>query len=191
METDYLPETILEFFKALADGNRLKIVGLLAQQPHTVEQLAALLGLGVSTTSHHLARLAKAGLVSARVDGHYYIYSLQIDHLHEMAQSLLKRETLPKLSNNIDLEAYDRKVLDTFLEPGGRIRAFPAQLKKHQVILKYVAGAFQREKRYSEKEVNEILATFHADTAQLRRDLIDFHFMAREAGGGAYWRLDD
>lgn len=29
--------TLVAFFKALADPNRLKIVGLLAQQPYTVE----------------------------------------------------------------------------------------------------------------------------------------------------------
>ena len=191
MDSDYLSESVLEFFKALADANRLKIIGLLAQQPHTVEQLAALLGLGISTTSHHLSRLSRVGLVSARVDGHYYIYSLQIDVLHEMAQTLLKKENLPKLTDNIDLEAYDRKVLDTFLDADGRIIAFPAQLKKHQIVLKYVANAFQLERRYSEKEVNAILEKFHEDTAQLRRDLIDFRLMAREGGGGAYWRLEE
>ena len=35
-------DQLLVFFKALADANRLKIVGLLAQQPYTVEQLAAI-----------------------------------------------------------------------------------------------------------------------------------------------------
>jgi hypothetical protein len=38
-------EELLAFFKALADATRLKIVGLLAQEPRTVEQLAALLSL--------------------------------------------------------------------------------------------------------------------------------------------------
>jgi Predicted transcriptional regulator len=59
---------LLAFFKALSDENRLKIVGLLAQRPYTVEKLADALGLSVSTTSHHLARLANAGLVTVRVD---------------------------------------------------------------------------------------------------------------------------
>jgi hypothetical protein len=56
----------LAFFKALADANRLKIVGSLAQGPRTVEQLAALLNLQSSTVSHRLARLSKAGLVNAQ-----------------------------------------------------------------------------------------------------------------------------
>lgn len=68
-EQEQLAE-LLVFFKALADESRLKIIGLLAQQPYSVEKLAEALGLGVSTTSHHLACLTKAGLVSVRVDGH-------------------------------------------------------------------------------------------------------------------------
>jgi hypothetical protein len=52
-----------------------------------------------------------------------------------------------------------------------------------------VVKAFEPGVRYTEKEVNEILMRFNEDTAQLRRDLVDFHFMAREGGGGAYWKL--
>ena len=36
---------LLEFFKALADANRLKIIGLLAQDEYPVEQIAEMLGL--------------------------------------------------------------------------------------------------------------------------------------------------
>ena len=61
-------EQLLTFFKAMADANRLKIVGLLAGQPYTVEQLAALLELRPSTISHHLMILSEAGLVSARAE---------------------------------------------------------------------------------------------------------------------------
>ncbi len=49
MDTSTLTEELLTFFKALADAQRLKIVGLLAQEAHTVEQLAALLGISPST----------------------------------------------------------------------------------------------------------------------------------------------
>jgi DNA-binding transcriptional ArsR family regulator len=40
----------------------LKIIGLLAQQPYSVEELAALLDLKASTVSHHLSKLAKGRL---------------------------------------------------------------------------------------------------------------------------------
>jgi DNA-binding transcriptional ArsR family regulator len=62
-------EELVAFFKALADANRLKIVGLLAQRPYSGEELAALLDLKPSTVSHHLSKLAEVGLVSARAQG--------------------------------------------------------------------------------------------------------------------------
>jgi DNA-binding transcriptional ArsR family regulator len=52
--------TLVAFFKVLAKSNRLKIIGLLAQQPYTVEHLAALLGVGSPTVSHHLRKFAGA-----------------------------------------------------------------------------------------------------------------------------------
>jgi predicted transcriptional regulator len=179
---------LLTFFKALADENRLKIIGLLAQQPYTVEKLAETLDLGVSTTSHHLSRLSKAGLVSARTDGHYYIYSLQTDTLKTMAQHLLHDEELPRLSGSED--AYDRKVLASFTDNEGRITAFPAQEKKLLALLRYALKAFQPGVRYPEKQVNEILLRYSDDTAMLRRSLVEYHLMEREGGGGEYWRSE-
>ena len=187
MTENELNQELLEFFKALADANRLKIVGLLAREPYTVEHLAAVLGLSVSTTSHHLSYLAHVGLVSARTDGHYSIYSLQIDTLQSMAQRLLATEELPRLSADVDLDAYDRKVLDTFLDAEGKIKSFPAQEKKFQVILRYVLKAFEPGTRYTEKQVNEILSKYQDDIATLRRGLVEYQLMEREGGGGAYW----
>ena len=65
-----MSEELVTFFKALADANRLKIVGLLAQKPYSVEELAALLEIKPSTVSHHLAKLAQVGLVSAKADSY-------------------------------------------------------------------------------------------------------------------------
>jgi len=188
-------DALLAFFKALADENRLKIVGLLAQRPYSVEKLADALGIGVSTTSHHLSRLAKAGLVSAKVDGHFYVYSLHTDTLRSMAQELLHEESLPRFGAPQDgtpessEEAFERKVLANFIDAEGRITAFPVQEKKFLVLLAHAAKAFVPGKRSPEKEVNEVLARFNEDTALLRRSLVDYHFMEREGGGGSYWRV--
>ena len=178
---------LLEFFKALADANRLKIVGLLAQQDYTAEQMAEMLNLRPSTVSHHLGKLSKAGLVRARSESYYNIYSLETAVLAEMSQRLLARETLPAVTAEVDLGAYDRKVINTFCDEDGRIRQFPAQQKKFEAILRYVLKDFQAGKRYPEKEVNRILSRFSEDTASLRRGLIEYKMMAREGGGGAYW----
>jgi DNA-binding HxlR family transcriptional regulator len=190
MPHDQQVDHLVRFFKVLGEPNRLKIVGVLAQRPHTVEQLAGLLGVSPSTVSHHLSRLSDAGLVTARAQGYYSIYSLQTDVLRSMAKTLLAQAEQPPRSSNEDLDAFDRKVLDTFTTPDGRIKAFPVQEKKFLVLVRQVLKAFEPGVRYSEKRVNQILANYSDDTARLRRALVDHRFMAREGGGGKYWRID-
>ena len=187
MTTETPATELLGFFRALADTNRLRIVGLLSQQSYTVEQLSALLGLGESTVSHHLSRLADARLVSARADGHYSVYSLEPDALQEMARRLLRTDQLPELAMDVDRKSFDRKVLAAFTGPDGRFTAFPSQQKKFLVLLKHALASFKPGVRYPEAEVNDILLTFSDDTATLRRSLVEFGLMEREGGGGAYW----
>jgi DNA-binding transcriptional ArsR family regulator len=189
MTQEEIFQELLDFFKALSDANRLKIIGLLAQGEHSVSEVAELLDISISTASNHLSMLAHVGLVSARADGHYYYYSLHTEALQAMAQKLLRSENLPKLSNSVDVDAYDSKVLQSFLDADGRITAFPAQQKKFVVLLSYAAKAFEPGRRYPEKEVNEILLRFNKDTASLRRGMIEYHLMEREGGGGDYWRI--
>lgn len=181
---------LLAFFKALSDANRLRIVALLAKEPLPVEGLAEMLGLSSSTVSHHLARLAEVGLVSARAEGYYSVYQLELDALKAMAQRLLSKETLPAVAADVDVDAYDRKVLNTYLSTDGRLLAFPVQHKKYKVILRHIVQAFEPGRRYPEKEVNQILLRFNEDSASLRRDLVGFGLMEREGGGGAYWRVE-
>jgi predicted transcriptional regulator len=185
-------DELLTFFKTLADPQRLKIVGLLAQQSYTGEQLAALLNLSVSTTSHHLNRLTKAGLVTAQAEGYYSVYSLHTEVLSAMARRLLSKEDLPKLAQDVDRTSYDRKVLAAFSRPDGSFKAFPVQEKKFLVLLRHVVQAFEPGKKYTEKQVNQTLSRFHEDTAQLRRGLVEYQLMARDTvvGGSKYWRLE-
>ena len=185
MVIDTQNSELLAFFKALADANRLKIIGLLANQPSTVEKLAIQLGLSEATVSHHLSRLAECGLVSARADGYYSIYSLQKETLEALAKKILTRDALPLLAIEVDVAAYDRKVINEFTNHDGSIKVLPAQRKKMDVILGYIVKVFDLGKNYSEKEVNESLKVFNEDFATLRRELIDIKYMARQ--NGEYW----
>lgn len=181
------PDQLLTFFKAMADGNRLKILGLLAQENLSVEQLAGLLNLRSSTVSHHLAILSEAGLVSARANSYYNIYQLEPKALESIAQHLLEKETLPTIAAEVDMDAYDRKVLTDFTLPDGRLKTIPAQRKKLDAILRYLASSFEPEVRYSEKEVNAILSRYHQDTATMRRELVGMGLLARNSVGTEYW----
>ena len=180
---------LLAFFKALADANRLKIVGLLAGEPHNVEQLAQKLGLSSSTVSHHLARLNETGLVSGRTQGYYSVYQLETAALETMARRLLSHDTLPAVAADLDVGAFERTVLNNFLGKDGRFTTLPAQQKKYVVVLNYIVRAFEFEVRYTEKQVKEILSRFYDDTTTLRRSLVDFELLARESG--VYWRVGD
>ena len=191
MVEEAVMQDLLEFFKALADQNRLRVVGLLAKEPMTGEQIAALLGVSTSTASHHLSYLLHAGLVSAEPEGYYTRYTLRLDAIHALAGKLLSRDELPKLAADVDMNAYDQKVLGNFLDADGRIRQFPAQRKKFEVLVRHVLNAFDPGTRYTENQVNEILSRFNDDTAYLRRSLVDMKLMAREPDGSAYWRIDE
>jgi hypothetical protein len=185
-----MPEALLSFFKALADGNRLRIVGLLAHQERGVEELAAALDLRASTVSHHLSRLAEAGLVSSRTEGHFHLYSLDVAALEANARRLLARDELPRLAgSSADVGAWDRKVLAAFTDAEGRVRQFPMQRKKFEVILRHVAGALERGMHYSERELNVVLKRYSDDTATLRRGMVDHGMLAREPSGARYWLL--
>jgi biotin operon repressor len=183
-----MSEELVTFFKALSDASRLKIIGLLAQKPYSVEELAALLDLKASTVSHHLSKLAKVGLVSARADSYYNVYQLDEKALELKSRSLFSQENLAASVVDVDADAYDNKVVKDYLRKDGGLKTIPAQRKKLDAVLRYVAKAFKSGKRYSEKQVNEILKNYHADTASLRRELVGSGIMKREGGGGGYWR---
>ena len=91
--------------------------------------------------------------------------------------------------SGVDADAYDKKVIKDYARRDGSLKTLPAQQKKLEAILRYVVKAFDIGKRYSEKQVNEILARYHEDTATLRRELVGYGLMQREGGGGAYWRV--
>ncbi len=182
---------LVQFFKVLGEPQRLKIVGLLSQRPYTVEDLARSLRLSVSTVSHHLSRLTDAGLATARAESYYNVYMLKTDVLTVMARTILTQAELPRHTDGAVLDAFAKKVLDAFTTPDGRIKTFPVQEKKYLVLLRYVLKAFDPGVKYTEKRVNQILANYNEDTARLRRSLVEYHFMAREGGGGKYWRIDE
>ena len=180
-------DAMVLFFKALADANRLKVLGLLAQRPYSGEELAALLDLKPSTVSHHLAKLAEAGLVSARAQGYYSVYQLETAAL-EKVRLLFPGQDVAAAAAEVDADAYDRKVVADFSRPDGSLKTIPSQRKKLEAILRHVVQSFEPGRRYSEPQVNEILAHFHPDTASLRRELVGYGMMQREGGGGDYWR---
>lgn len=67
--------------KALANPNRLELLEALGQGERSVEDLAAVTGMSVANTSHHLQVLRNGGLVASRRQGVQVFYRLSDDNV--------------------------------------------------------------------------------------------------------------
>ncbi|MFN6569935.1 metalloregulator ArsR/SmtB family transcription factor [Dendronalium sp. ChiSLP03b] len=189
-------QTLLQFFKALADESRLKIVGILANQECSVEELAALMQLKEPTVSHHLAKLKELNLVTMRPEGNSRLYQLDSEALQNISKEIFTPEKIASLIEDVDTEAWESKVLKNYLEDDinslngvQRLKEIPASRKKRLVILKWLTSKFDPGVQYPELTVNEILKCYHPDCATLRRELIGYQLMQRE--NGVYWRMTE
>jgi biotin operon repressor len=173
-------EARAELFKALGHPVRILILNLLGSAPRHGEELATILGLKPATISHHLAKLAEAGLVKSKRDQYYQTYSLTGDAFKKTVGEIV---SVPQqgLTKRVEEDAYRAKVLKNFLRHG-RLKQIPAQMKKRQIILEKLVEEFEPERTYTEMEVNRTLVEFHEDVATLRREMITFGLMKRAAG---------
>jgi hypothetical protein len=178
--------TLLAFFKAMANESRLRIVGLLAERERSVQELAALLDLKEPTVSHHLAALKSLGLVSARAEGVTRWHALRLETLTTLNRGLLDPTGAVTLAGQTPETAWDDKVLATFVGADGKLTGIPASRRKRLIVLRWLVCEFEEGRRYREAEVNEVIQRRHWDCATLRREMIGYALMGREAG--VYWR---
>jgi hypothetical protein len=185
--SEYNLEARAQLFKSLGHPARLLILNLVHTKPRHGEELAAILHLKPATISHHLAKLTAAGLLQSRKDQYYQVYTLTPGALSKTLAEMV-RLPQPELSEGVEEDAYRSKVLNTFFRHG-RLIQIPAQLKKRQVILEKIVEDFEPDRRYPEREVNQILLEYHEDVASLRREMIALGLMERNRG--LYWRPVD
>lgn len=182
------PDLLLSL-KALADRSRLRVAGALAgKRPVDAAILSTELGMQPVDLGHHLARLVKGGLVAERQTATGVRYGLKLERLAEIGRALdaLSRDgTGDADSLGAEWPGYEpaeARVLRAFIVDG-RLESIPAQERKRQVILRYLAQTvFVSDREYPEKEVNMRLALLHPDVASLRRYLVDLGYMSRSAG---------
>ncbi|WP_241237209.1 ArsR/SmtB family transcription factor [Brachybacterium saurashtrense] len=76
------PDPALDLaLRALADGNRRAILGVIRSSPQPVGEIADELGLSQQTTSHHLGVLRRAGLAASSRDGTRHLFVVDTDGL--------------------------------------------------------------------------------------------------------------
>ena len=74
--------------KALANGNRLELLELIAQGERSVDELAKVSGLSVANTSQHLQLLRQSGLVYSRKEGLKVFYRISNDEVIDLLKNL-------------------------------------------------------------------------------------------------------
>jgi hypothetical protein len=174
------PGTLIPVFKALAHESRLRLLGLLAQEARTVQDLAAEVGLTEPTTSHHLAILREAGLVRLTPKGTQHWYDFDAAALRAKAKSILSREGVAALAPSAD--APTDKIVRNYIGKDGRLKAFPSARGKRWHILAWFAAMFEEGRDYKEKEVNETIARYWHDFETYRREMVGYGMFTREKG---------
>jgi len=100
----------LAFMKALADGNRLRVVRALLDHPELcVCQITSLLGIATPTVSRHMSILQGAGIVESRKDGRWVFYRLHASFPRDLGRWL--RSSLASSA----MAREDRKTLASIL----------------------------------------------------------------------------
>lgn len=173
-------------FKCLADKSRLQILKSLAIEDMYVERLAQRLDLTAPTISFHLKKLSEAGAVRSYKNQYYMMYSLNREVFQANLLDIIQTESDEAALQAERDEAYRQKVVDNFFEYG-KLKSIPAQRKKERIVLEVIAESFEHDRTYSEREVNIIIADFHDDFCQIRRDMISEKLLARESN--TYWRV--
>ncbi len=164
----------------LADDDRRLVIAALTLGATDLDAVVEATGLTVDRAGRALGRLVDGGLVVAGDEGTLVVLGAAFQRA---ARSALAR---PARDEHAGEPADRRKVLDAFVHDG-QITSIPAARGKRLVVLDWVAQDFEPGMRYTERRVNTILARRHADTAMLRRYLVDEHLLDR--AGGEYWRI--
>ena len=97
-----ISEIKAELFRALAHPVRVRVLELLAEQEHSVGEMAPLVGAELSHLSQQLAVLRRAGLVTTRKDGSTVYYAIRDRELTKLLASA-KRLLINSLTESLDL----------------------------------------------------------------------------------------
>ena len=75
-----------------------------------------------------------------------------------------------------------------FFRPDGTLTHIPARLEKKLAVLQHIARDLNIDLRYPEKELNQIIAKYHPDTAAIRRHMVEFKILDRNQQS-IYWLI--
>jgi ArsR family transcriptional regulator len=123
---------LVQFFAALADPTRLRLLNLIAGSEVCVCYLVEILRLGQPKISRHLAYLRKAGVVSARREGKWMHY--RIERPDDPATASILEAVLASIKTDRTMQADLTRLSRACCEPEGFVTLLgaptPARVEK-------------------------------------------------------------
>ncbi|MGL4818426.1 MAG: DUF2087 domain-containing protein [Bacilli bacterium] len=156
------------------------------------KEIAEELGITHSTVRNHRYKLREkekqARIFLAIMEGTTSMTEKKISALAETV-ILDAHPTANQIDDRFNITASERDdILRKHVNADGSLKNYPAKEKRKIVILQYICDQFEREKQYSEKELNEVIKAIYDDFVTVRRALIEYGFIDRTKDGSAYWR---
>jgi hypothetical protein len=161
----------------LAEDERRRVFAALVLGATSYEAIIRVSGVEGRAVTVALDRMENAGLVTRNDD----VVELVIERITSEA-----RQPRPvKTGVEIDANHEQAAVINAFFRDG-RLTSIPMQRKKRLVVFDVLAQRFEPGQLYSEARMNLELGKVHADTAALRRGMVDEGYLERR--DGFYWR---
>lgn len=180
-------DKIVNYHKALADPNRIRMLVMLAEGELTGQELAEKLCLSPATVTHHASKLRNVSLIHERRDKNAIYFSLDHYFLKQYEGALSAVLDKPGNPQSKEVEPMDEKnerlkqsVLRNFFTADGKLKHIPAQLKKKRIVLEHLAERLEEGRSYTEKELNAFIKEVHPDFATIRREFIMHAYLYRE-----------
>lgn len=87
-----------------------------------------------------------------------------------------------------EIEVY-REKLKRYYDEEGKLTGYPSKRPMRVLALIRIAEKFEAERKYTEKEVNEIIKASIAfsDLELVRREMFQYKFIGRLRDGSEYW----
>lgn len=156
-------EVFAEAVKAIANGRRLELMELMAQGEHSVEELARLTGMAMTTTSAHLQTLNRAGLVSKRRERSSIYYRLSGDDVAELytAAKQVALNRYPRLRKELNAYMGQPRAQGPVIDPA----AVTSQMFVIDVrpVEEYRSGHFPGAVSFPLAELDERISDLPAD----------------------------
>lgn len=177
-------DKVVNYHKALADPTRIRILVLLADGEMNGQVLAERLNVTPATITHHTAKLREVSLIQERREKNTIYFTLNDYFIEKLAMGtrdlIYRRKTEVISMKDEEMDRIRDTVIRNFFTREGRLNTIPAQLKKKLIVLEHIVSKLESGRKYSEKEINTFIQTYHEDYATIRREFIMHQFMFRE-----------